>query len=230
MQARNQANPPKPPSRTHVAAHERMLQRRRRSLGVLSLVVLTVTFAITLTRQAPQQASAAARTPTQVVPVGVFSPAATVPAGAAVAGASAADLTAGTSGTVAKLSKSKTWNQPGGAKIKCPVQFVGCVDLKAKVTWVQRHGKIVLGPVRMQPGQGAQKTPKGTFTVNRKAAVYFSHTYGGAMPYSVFFGHDGIAWHEGTLTGYSHGCIHLTMANAKRFFKALHSGDRVYVA
>ena len=72
--------------------------------------------------------------------------------------------------------------------------------------------------------------PRGTFTINKKAAVYYSHTYGGAMPYSVFWGHDGIAYHEGSLTGSSHGCIHLTMANAKRFFAALHKGERVYVA
>ena len=50
------------------------------------------------------------------------------------------------------------------------------------------------------------------------------------MPYSVFWGHDGIAYHQGSLTGFSHGCIHLTMANAKRFFAALHKGERVYVA
>jgi lipoprotein-anchoring transpeptidase ErfK/SrfK len=213
------------------AARERMLQRRRRSLGALSLMVLAVTFAVTLTRQTPERAAAVSRTPTNVESVGVFSPSATAPGGAAVAGSSAADLTpAGTSETLTKAVKPKTYNQPKGATIKCSVKVVGCVDLKAKLTWVQRDGKIILGPVRMQPGEGVKRTPKGHFTVNRKAAVYFSHTYGGAMPYSVFFGHDGIAWHEGTLTGFSHGCIHLTMANAKKFFKALHTGDRVYVA
>ncbi len=108
--------------------------------------------------------------------------------------------------------------------------MTACVDLKAKITWLQHGSQIFLGPVRMQPGEGAKRTPRGTFTINKKAAVYFSHTYGGAMPYSVFWGHDGIAYHEGSLTGFSHGCIHLTMANAKRFFAALHKGERVYVA
>ncbi len=123
-----------------------------------------------------------------------------------------------------------TWTQPRGATIHCPVTVTACVDLKAKITWLQHGSTIFLGPVRMQPGEGNKKTPRGTFTINKKAAVYFSHTYGGAMPYSVFWGHDGIAYHEGTLTGFSHGCIHLSMANAKKFFAALHKGERVYVA
>ena len=118
----------------------------------------------------------------------------------------------------AGYAATATWVQPTGSTIHCPVAVIACVDLKAKLTWIQHEGTIVLGPVRMQPGEGAKRTPTGTFTINRKNAVYFSHTYGGAMPYSVFFGHDGIAFHEGTLTGFSHGCMHLSMANAKKFF------------
>lgn len=209
-----------------------MMQRRRRSLGALSLLVMAVTVLITLTRPGPPHAEAAAQTPTlRNVPAGVYSGGVTtVPAGAAADGLAAAQLTAPEGNAVALTAKPVTWTQPRGATIHCPIKVSACVDLKAKITWLQHGSRIFLGPVRMQPGEGSSKTPKGLFTINKKAQVYFSHTYGGAMPYSVFWGHDGIAYHEGTLNGFSHGCIHLSMANAKRFFAALHKGDRVYVA
>lgn len=209
-----------------------MLQRRRRSLGALSLLVMAVTVLITLTRPGPPHAEAAAQTPTLLnVPAGVYSGGVTtVPAGAAADGLAAAQLTAPNGNAVALTAKPATWTQPRGATIHCPIKVTACVDLKAKITWLQHGSQIFLGPVRMQPGEGSSKTPKGLFTINKKAKVYYSHTYGGAMPYSVFWGHDGIAYHEGTLNGFSHGCIHLSMANAKRFFAALHKGDRVYVA
>jgi lipoprotein-anchoring transpeptidase ErfK/SrfK len=209
-----------------------MLQRRRRSLGALSMLVLAVTVVITLTRPSPQEAVAASRDVSANVPASVYSAnaATTLPPGAAADQAAAALLSVPVTPATTLAAKPATWTQPAGATIRCPVTATACVDLKAKITWLQHGSTIFLGPVRMQPGEGSKKTPQGSFTVNRKAAVYFSHTYGGAMPYSVFWGHDGIAYHEGTLTGFSHGCIHLSMANAKKFFAALHKGQQVYVA
>lgn len=211
------------------------MQRRRRSLGGLSLLVMVVTVLITLTRPAPQHAEAAAQAAQtrtlRAVPAGVYSGGGqSLPAGAATGALAASQLTVPAGGAVALTAKPVTWTQPPGATIHCPLRVTACVDLKAKITWLQHGSHIVLGPVRMQPGEGSSKTPKGLFTINKKAKVYYSHTYGGAMPYSVFWGHDGIAYHEGTLTGFSHGCIHLSMANAKRFFAALQKGERVYVA
>ena len=220
-------------ARRRAAARERMLQRRRRSLGALSLLVMAVTVLITLTRPAPQHAEAAqtARTATvRDVPAAVYSGGQqSLPAGAAASALAASEFSV-PADAVALTAKPVTWTQPPGATIHCPIRVTACVDLKAKITWLQHGSHIVLGPVRMQPGEGSSRTPKGLFTINKKAKVYYSHTYGGAMPYSVFWGHDGIAYHEGTLTGYSHGCIHLSMENAKRFFAALHKGERVYVA
>jgi lipoprotein-anchoring transpeptidase ErfK/SrfK len=214
-----------------------MMQRRRRSLGALSLLIMAVTVVITLTRPAPPRAEAAAQTGAAHTPVLHDVPAqvysggnVSLPAGAATGDLAAAQLTVPAGNAVAATAQPVTWTQPPGATIHCPIRVVACVDLKAKITWLQQGSQIFLGPVRMQPGEGSSKTPKGMFTINKKAEVYYSHTYGGAMPYSVFWGHDGIAYHEGTLTGYSHGCIHLSMANAKRFFAALHKGERVYVA
>ncbi len=218
-------------ARRRAAARERMLARRRRSLVVLSLVVLAVTVVITITRPSPQRAEAAARDVPHTVPAGVYSAnPASVPPGADADRVSAALLSVPATGAGSAAAAPVTWTRPAGATIRCPVTVTACVDLKAKITWLQHGTQIFLGPVRMQPGEGSKKTPRGTFSITKKAAVYYSHTYGGAMPYSVFWGHDGIAYHEGTLTGFSHGCIHLSMANAKRFFAALHVGQRVYVA
>jgi lipoprotein-anchoring transpeptidase ErfK/SrfK len=49
------------------------------------------------------------------------------------------------------------------------------------------------------------------------------------MPFSVFFAHGGIAFHEGPLDEASHGCVHLAPAAAERFFAELQTGDRVQV-
>ncbi len=244
--ARRHAPRPEPPApvtaqarrraAARAAARERMMARRRRSLGVLSLLVLAVTVVITITRPTPQEAVAAARDAPHDVPVGVYSAnTSSVPPGADADRVSAALLsvpaeTGASAGAGAGAAVPVTWTRPAGATIRCPVTATACVDLKAKITWLQHGSRIFLGPVRMQPGEGSKKTPRGTYTITKKAAVYYSHTYGGAMPYSVFWGHDGIAYHEGTLTGFSHGCIHLSMANAQRFFAALHLGERVYVA
>jgi hypothetical protein len=48
------------------------------------------------------------------------------------------------------------------------------------------------------------------------------------MPYSVFF-NDGIAFHQGSLSVKSHGCIHLSMAAAQKYFASLSVGDVVQV-
>ena len=75
------------------AARERMLQRRRRSLGALSLLVLAVTVAITLTRPSPQPAAAASQDAVRTartVPATVYaSQAATRPGRGAAANAAA---------------------------------------------------------------------------------------------------------------------------------------------
>ena len=102
-------------ARRRAAARERMLQRRRRSLGALSLLVLAVTFAITLTRPAPQRAEAAARTPVRDVPATVYAGGVRVPAGAAASGVSAAEMTQLAGGGFALTARPPTWTQPKGA-------------------------------------------------------------------------------------------------------------------
>ncbi|MBC8092897.1 MAG: L,D-transpeptidase, partial [Pseudonocardia sp.] len=52
--------------------------------------------------------------------------------------------------------------------------------------------------------------------------------YNAPMPYSVFF-NGGIAFHQGSLSELSHGCIHLSRSAASEFFRSLNRGDVVQV-
>jgi lipoprotein-anchoring transpeptidase ErfK/SrfK len=48
------------------------------------------------------------------------------------------------------------------------------------------------------------------------------------MPYSVFF-NGGIAFHQGSLSVESHGCIHLSRGAAETYYNFLSVGDTVQV-
>ncbi|HEY1703342.1 MAG TPA: L,D-transpeptidase [Trebonia sp.] len=140
---------------------------------------------------------------------------------------------AGTSGSAGASGPGKVF-APGGAsgpgkltltaaeRHACPAAASACVDLPAHLTWLQSDGRLTYGPVRMEPGSGApgtsHATPLGTWRVQWKAgANYVSTTYNEAMPWATFFAPGGVAFHGGSLTAASHGCVHLSIANAKYF-------------
>jgi lipoprotein-anchoring transpeptidase ErfK/SrfK len=106
------------------------------------------------------------------------------------------------------------------------------VDLAAHITWLQSGGKVTFGPVRMEPGPPGtpHATPRGTFHVSWKAGPDFiSTTYREPMPWPVFFAPGGIAFHGGSLTRPSHGCVHLTVADARYYNAHLPIGAEVVV-
>lgn len=112
----------------------------------------------------------------------------------------------------------------------CPPAAAACVDLTRHLTWLQSGSKVVFGPVQMEPGRpgSVHATPPGTFTVTGKGGPnVMSNVYDEPMPWAVFFGSDGIAFHEGSLTVPSHGCVHLTMADAHYYNEHLVIGDEV---
>ena len=118
------------------------------------------------------------------------------------------------------------------ARRSCPRAASACVDLRARLTWLQSDGKISYGPVRMEPGQPgtAHATPRGIFHVAWKAgAHYLSAEYDEAMPYAVFFAEGGIAFHGGSLTRQSHGCVHLSIRSARYYYDHLPVGAEVIV-
>jgi lipoprotein-anchoring transpeptidase ErfK/SrfK len=114
----------------------------------------------------------------------------------------------------------------------CPAAATSCVDLASHITWLQANGKITFGPVQMEPGKpgGKHQTPRGTFWVQWKAGPSFvSNIYHEPMPWATFFAAGGIAFHGGSLTAWSHGCVHLTDSNAHYFNAHLPVGAEVVV-
>jgi hypothetical protein len=104
-----------------------------------------------------------------------------------------------------------------------------CVDLSAHKAWLLDGGKVVYGPVPMLPGRKGNETPTGTFHVLSKEKMHLSKEFDNAeMPNSVFF-YPGDAFHTGSLSVYSHGCIHLSAGASLKFFNTLHLGDIVQV-
>jgi L,D-transpeptidase catalytic domain len=118
------------------------------------------------------------------------------------------------------------------ARRSCPAAASACVDLGDHLTWLQSDGRVSYGPVPMEPGPpGARHaTPRGTFHVQWKAgANYISTEYDEPMPYAVFFAPGGIAFHGGSLTTPSHGCVHLDLGSARYYHDHLPAGAEVVV-
>ncbi|MDI3387695.1 L,D-transpeptidase family protein [Streptomyces sp. B-S-A8] len=120
------------------------------------------------------------------------------------------------------------------AQGKCPVRKfrVTCVDLNRQILWVQKGGKLVFAPVPIRSGKNGYETRRGWHKIYLKRARHFSTIYNNApMPHSQFFS-GGQALH-GTYSDLfksgSHGCVNMYAADAKRLFKLLKVGDRVYV-
>ena len=112
---------------------------------------------------------------------------------------------------------------------RCPEKALACVDLKDKVSWLQINGVVMYGPVQIEPGSPGQVTPKGVFTVNRKDKHHISNEFNEPMPDAIFFAPGGIAFHVGSLTQGSHGCVHLTTKDANYYFDQLRIGATVAV-
>jgi len=114
----------------------------------------------------------------------------------------------------------------------CPAAATACVDLTMHLTWLQSGGQVTYGPVQMEPGQPGSRhqTPRGPFHVAWKAGPNFvSDIYHEPMPWATFFAAGGIAFHGGSLTRWSHGCVHLTLAAARYYNVHLPLGAEVVV-
>lgn len=111
----------------------------------------------------------------------------------------------------------------------CGISDGACIQLSTNQSWVVRGDKIVYGPVQITHGRKGYETPVGKFPVLWKVKDDWSIPYNGPMPWSTYFTRDGIAFHEGSLTELSHGCIHLAPAAAKYYFQNLSVGETVQV-
>jgi lipoprotein-anchoring transpeptidase ErfK/SrfK len=111
----------------------------------------------------------------------------------------------------------------------CTITNGACIDLSANKTWLIEGGKVVYGPASITHGRKGYRTPPGTFRVSFKDIDHKSSLFDDApMPYSVFF-NGGIAFHQGSLSELSHGCIHLSAAAAKTYYNKLTVGETVQV-
>jgi hypothetical protein len=118
----------------------------------------------------------------------------------------------------------------GRVRRACPHAADACVDLSEHLTWLQARGRVTYGPVRMEPGGRRDPTPRGVFHVAWKAgAHYISTSFGVPIPYAVFFAPGGIAFHAGSLTSSSHGCVHLRLHDARYYHDHLAIGAEVDV-
>jgi lipoprotein-anchoring transpeptidase ErfK/SrfK len=111
----------------------------------------------------------------------------------------------------------------------CTTAAKACIKLSTNQTWLMQDGKVTYGPVKITHGRKGYLTPPGKFQVQFKNKNHKSSIFNDApMPWSVFF-NGGIAFHQGSLSQLSHGCIHLSPAAAQKYFGALSVGDVVEV-
>lgn len=129
-------------------------------------------------------------------------------------------------GTAAVLALPATAQ---AAPTPCGVRADACIDLSANTTWLTHNGAVTYGGVPITSGKPGYETPPGVFQVTYKDIDHWSQAFNGPMPYSVFFTTSGIAFHEGSLTQLSHGCIHLSPQAARMFYNTLAPGDVVEV-
>ena len=124
-------------------------------------------------------------------------------------------------------------NQGGAAAVQagnpCPATASACVDLSGEQAWLQSGGRVTYGPVPITSGRDGHRTDDGMFSVYWRDRNHLSSIFGDApMPNSVFFD-GGIAFHAGSLSDQSHGCVHLSYDASEVFFDTLSVGDGVYV-
>ncbi|USX49268.1 L,D-transpeptidase [Lentzea sp. HUAS12] len=111
----------------------------------------------------------------------------------------------------------------------CSISDGACIQLSTNQSWVVRGDKIVHGPSKITHGRRGFETPLGDFPVLRKVKNEWSRPYNAPMPWSTYFTESGIAFHEGSLTDPSHGCIHLDPQAARYYFENLSIGETVQV-
>lgn len=112
----------------------------------------------------------------------------------------------------------------------CAPTAKACVSISKQQAWLtDGHGRVVYGPVPITTGSKDLATPTGTFSVMWKDKDHHSGQYPGAdMRNSVFFA-PGDAFHEGSLSRASAGCVHLSSSASEKFFGYLQPYDQVQI-
>jgi hypothetical protein len=186
-------------------------------------LLVTVTFAVAALVATTVTGAASAAGPQKETAAAVLPAAAVVPAGR-VQSLVAVTASAPASESTRSAGLALAANRP-----PCAPTVRACVSLSARKAWLMDGaGRVVYGPVGVLGGRRGEPTPVGTFSVSNKVRNYHSRQFDAPMPYSVFF-QPGIAFHTGSLSTRSAGCLHLGSTSAKRFFATLAPGDTVQV-
>lgn len=143
-------------------------------------------------------------------------------------------LSAGLALAVTPSAAASSTTTASAASISWPCTTLrkvrACIDLSAKKAWLRyRNSTTKYGPVPISSGMAGYRTPTGTFTIKFKDKDYWSRQFNAPMPYAVFFTWQGHAFHYGSVSQQSHGCIHLMLTPAKKFFWHLDPGDTVVI-
>ena len=116
------------------------------------------------------------------------------------------------------------------AAAPCGSSAAACISLGSQRAWLMSGGQVTYGPTPITSGKPGWRTPAGVFQVLWKDKNHRSREFNNApMPYSVFFTSTGIAFHQGSLSAPSHGCVHLGKNAAVTFFNTLAVGQVVQV-
>lgn len=134
-------------------------------------------------------------------------------------------------GAMVRLMRAKKDPNRAG---HCPdrAERTACVDLNRQLMWVQQNGRVIFEPVTIRSGAPTMETRTGMYRIYLRHRRHISNLYHTAMPYAQFFDR-GEALHgvyEDIFSGPgSHGCVNLTMTDARRVWDVLKKGDIVYV-
>ncbi len=161
-----------------------------------------------------------------LAPVAAVAPAR--PAAPAVVPATAARTATPAVATAHVTTTGHTTATTTASDLPCGLTDGACVSISRKRAWLVRDGRVVLS-APITTGRPGERTSPGTFHVTWKDADHRSSEFDDApMPWSVFFD-GGIAFHTGSLSRQSAGCVHLSDSAARTFFRTLHVGDTVIV-
>lgn len=119
---------------------------------------------------------------------------------------------------IASVAGLATFSSPASA-----ATVVAKVDLSQQRMRVYVDGKRRYS-WRVSTGKRGWETRPGSYTPYKMQARYYSKKWRMSLPYLVWIGSDGTAVHGTTYHGRlgrpaSHGCIRLSISNARRFYK-----------
>jgi hypothetical protein len=127
-----------------------------------------------------------------------------------------------------RLDSGHRRGRPSSVPSTCRNSAKACFSISQQRAWLLRPGRIVVVAVPALGGRPGHPTPVGQFSVGFHDANHTSSIYHAPMPFYVNFA-PMVGFHAGSLTVRSHGCVHLSRANAERFFNYLQDGDPVDV-